>query len=140
MQPNPSLRVWKLEENRFVEKARKKAYQAYQEPILQLRAEAMTVLEALSKASPHEAEVRQAVEAMATAADPLRRDVANALHTALVSTRGESSAARDHVVSFARRLENESQHGYPVTFIPNLKNLRFFYNKCLRHIRRLHPP
>ncbi len=101
--------TWDAEENRRVEEARKTASLAYQAPLLQLRASALPVLNALSEVSKHPLEISQAAKTLSALNSPLRRDVVDALQTALISTRGERSPARERVVSLVQSIEAESQ-------------------------------
>ncbi len=104
------LDAWDIEDTKTVEDARRKAYQAYQAPILKLRIVALPLLENLAASSSHGAEIRQAAAALSALPDPLlKRDILSALHNATVLTLAEPSAARAQVVAFANALDKEEQ-------------------------------
>ncbi len=102
-------KAWEAEENRNVEEARKAAYKAYQAPLFQLRDSAVAVLKNLAGASAKSREVAGITENLSALSAPLKRDVVDALQSALVVTRSEALAARERVISLARAVEADSQ-------------------------------
>ncbi|MGB8253147.1 MAG: thiamine pyrophosphate-dependent enzyme [Anaerolineaceae bacterium] len=101
---------WDAEETHLVEEIRKKTYKAYQEPILQLRTSAIAALKGVAESSTHKAELLKMADILAVKPDPVfKRDIAEALQSAMISTRGEHSDVRDAVVQLANRLEEDSQ-------------------------------
>jgi len=104
------LDTWDHEDTQAVEDARKRAYQAYQAPILQLRSDALSLFQPLSSSGSHAEAVHQVADSLAARPDPLlKRDVASALQSVLVLTRSEPSPARESLAAFAHHLEDDQQ-------------------------------
>lgn len=104
------LDAFDLEDTKAVEDARRSAYRSYQEPILRLRSDGLTLLEDLAASSSHSAEIRQAASALSSRPDPLlKRDVLSTFQSALVATRNEPSSARGQAVAFTRAIEADQQ-------------------------------
>jgi pyruvate/2-oxoglutarate/acetoin dehydrogenase E1 component/TPP-dependent pyruvate/acetoin dehydrogenase alpha subunit len=103
---------WQEEDKLVVETARKTAWEAFQEPIRQIRSEAVTLLTNLTDSTSQSDEVEKFRDKLADLPDILRNDVASALHDSLVVTRSEPSEARQQVEIFARDLQQKNLQYY----------------------------
>jgi pyruvate/2-oxoglutarate/acetoin dehydrogenase E1 component/TPP-dependent pyruvate/acetoin dehydrogenase alpha subunit len=107
------LDAWEAEERQAVEDARQRAWNAYQNPILNDRQEAATLLEQLAGAADGQAQViRAAREKLLAAPTPLRRDIAAAVHQALTATRGQDSPARQALKQWRAGLQRAAGDRY----------------------------
>lgn len=103
---------WQEEDREMVERARKAAWEAFQEPIRQIRAMAVSLLDQLTDSTSQADLIEGVRDRLAEQQDVTRSDVAVALHTSLVATRGEPSEARQGVEGFARDLEESGTKYY----------------------------
>ena len=103
---------WQAEDSLTVETARKSAWEAFQAPIRQIRSEALSLLTNLTGSTAQSEAVEKYRVALATVPDPLRNEVASALHASLVVTRAEPSAARQEVEEFAQGLQTKNSQYY----------------------------
>jgi 2-oxoisovalerate dehydrogenase E1 component len=103
---------WQDEDTQAVEAARKSAWEDFQTPLRQIRGQAITLLTDLAGFTAQSEVVNQQREALATVADPLRKDIVVALHNSLVVTRSEPSEARRQVEQYARELQRRNQQYY----------------------------
>ena len=115
---NEQLVAWEKEEKSRVEKARKNAWEAFQEPIRQLRAETLSKLDALNQEQPTQ-ELSTAISKLADMQDLLFRDVAETLHLALVLTRDSESVSRTNVKNLVHNLETEKLAYYNSFLLSN---------------------
>ncbi len=106
------LETWETEDRHVVEDARKQAWEAYQAPLQQAKSAAISHLNVLAAGVSMIEGVKQAVERLEAAPSPLYRDIAAALHDALVSTRFETSPEREALAAFATGLELERRSTY----------------------------
>ncbi len=106
------LDQWQQEDTQSVEMARKSAWDAFQEPIRELRKQAITLLNALTDSTAQAEAVEKQRDQLAALPEPIRADVATALHASLVATRSEPTAARQQVETFAQKLQQENQNYY----------------------------
>ena len=95
-----------------VENLRKRAWEDYSSPIVCEKAEAVTLLKALAQAAEHVNEMTELPGRLDAVAEPLRRDIAAALHEALVLTRDTDSQPRQELAAFAARLQSASAERY----------------------------
>lgn len=95
-----------------VEAARKSAWLAYQSPIDAERLEAAALLERLSAEIPEAGAVPEARTRMMSSPNPLRREIASAVHTALAATRGKDTSARRALQEWRARLEQAAHDRY----------------------------
>ncbi len=95
-----------------MEEARKKAWEAYQAPLLHERAETLDLLAATSRISRHANEMEQIRERLADIPDPIRRDMVTAIHEALVLTRDEAPSVHQKLLKWSRSLEPEQEDRY----------------------------
>jgi len=93
------------EERQFVEEGRKRAWEAAQAPLLRDRLEAAEHLAALAEQSSQAAAIYELRDKLLSNSQPLRRDMAAAVHSALTLTRGEASPARQALLGWRQRLE-----------------------------------
>lgn len=103
---------WQEEDKLVVETARKTAWEAFQSPIRQERSDALTLLTNLANTTTKADAVNKNRETLASVPDPLRNDIAAALHASLVVTRAESSPARQEVEKFAREFQTKNLNYY----------------------------
>lgn len=96
-----------------VEKIRKKEWEAFCAPVLRAKAEAVSLMRGLTGTSPHAEALKKAADRLDAAQSPLRRDVATAVHEALVLTRGENSRQHEKLAAFAlaQDVENRERYG-----------------------------
>ncbi len=113
------LDQWNEEDTLTVETARKSAWEAFQGPIRQLRGQAETLLTNLTDSTAQSEVVEHYRAALAEIPDPQRNDIATALHSTLVITRDEPSAARQELASFARQLQTENYDYYKSFLLSN---------------------
>lgn len=103
---------WQEEDKLTVETARKTAWEAFQAPIRKIRKEALALLTTLADSTAQSETVEKHRDALAAVPDPLRNEVAAALHAGLVATRTEPSTARQAVEIFARDLQTKNLQYY----------------------------
>lgn len=106
------LDQWDEEDVATVEAARKSAWEAFQEPIRQLRGQADSLLTKLTDATAQSELVEHYRSALAEIPEPQRNDIATTLHSTLVLTREEPSAARQELENFARELQSKTSNYY----------------------------
>jgi 2-oxoisovalerate dehydrogenase E1 component len=116
------LLTWEAEDYQLVEDARKHAWDEYQTPILQAKKEALALLMALTLASNYKNELRQVAERLDEPPIGMRRDIAAALHQALVFTRAENSTEREKMVAFKAALDSENAIRYGSHLYSQSKN------------------
>jgi pyruvate/2-oxoglutarate/acetoin dehydrogenase E1 component/TPP-dependent pyruvate/acetoin dehydrogenase alpha subunit len=104
------------EERQGVEDSRKQAWEAYQAPLSRERAEALDLLAATSRVSLHSRELDQIRTRLAEIPDPIRRDIATAVHEVLVLTVDEAPSVRQKLLNSAHSLEPEQEERY-TTFL-----------------------
>ncbi|HSO28174.1 MAG TPA: thiamine pyrophosphate-dependent enzyme [Anaerolineales bacterium] len=85
-----------------VENARRSAWQAFSEPILQERRQAAELITALESVSAHQAKLALITARLKAAPTPLRRDIFTAVQAALVAVRGETSPERQALIDWRR--------------------------------------
>ena len=112
MASDAQINQWQEEDTQIVETARKSAWEAYQAPIRQTRSEALTLLINLATSNSQSEAVGKHRDKLAAVPDPLRNDVAVALHASLVATRAEPSTARQEVERFAQDLQAKNLQYY----------------------------
>ena len=96
----------------MVEEIRKRAWEAYQAPILGDRQEAAELIEAIARTSIHREELGQLREKLLAVPAPLRRDIRSAIREALTLTRREAMPARQSLIAWSQRLEEASRERY----------------------------
>ncbi len=93
------------EERVYVEDARKKAWEAYQSPLLRERDDVLSLLTQTAGTSSHAAGLEQIRLRLEAIPNPVRKDMVTAVHEALVLSRDESSAARQALETWCLSLE-----------------------------------
>lgn len=88
-----------------VEKCRKLAWEAYSNPILSDREQALQHIVELAQHSLHNSELDALQAKMLGLQSPYRRDILTAIRTALVITHDEHSPARESLLAFKRALD-----------------------------------
>lgn len=100
------------EERQGVEEARKQAWEVYQAPLLRERAEVLDLLAGTSRVSMHADGLEQIRERLAEIPDPIRRDLASAVHEAQVLTRDEAPIVRQKILKWVHTLETQQEDRY----------------------------
>ena len=91
---------WEEDDHQAVEEARKRAWEAYTNPLLKEQQEVLTLLDDLISSLPQTGDLKQVRARLAQAPDPLRRDLYTAIHEALAQTRGQSSPSRQKLLDW----------------------------------------
>ena len=107
-----TLDRFEAQDRRMVEEIRKRAWEAYQAPILGDRQEAAELIESIARTSIHRQELGQVVEKLLAVPAPLRRDIRSTIREALTLTRREAIPARQSLIAWTQRLENASLERY----------------------------
>ncbi len=100
------------EEHLGVEEDRKKAWEAYQTPLLRERSEAVDLLAEISQVSRHADELGQIRDRLGAIPDPLRRNMVSAIHEAKVLTRDEAPSVHQKLVQWSHALEAKQEDRY----------------------------
>ncbi len=103
--PEPLLGQIEVEEKERVEEARRQAWSAYNDPILQEREEAAGRIAALGANSDHREELERVRQSLLSIPNPVRRDAFRAAKEALVMVRMEENPARGSLVEWMRKQE-----------------------------------
>lgn len=103
---------WENEDTQTVETARKNAYNNYENPILEMREEALHLISSVRQNTRHDNELAHTQQELFALTAPLQRDIAAAIHDCLVRTRGEHSPARQALAEFNAQLENKNRSYY----------------------------
>ncbi|MGZ6346784.1 MAG: alpha-ketoacid dehydrogenase subunit alpha/beta, partial [Anaerolineales bacterium] len=104
------------EEHQGVEDARKRAWDAYQTPLLHERAEILDLLAETSRLSHHAGDLENIRVHLGEIQNPIRRDSAIAVHEALVLTRDEAPAVRQKLLNWEHNLVGLQEDRY-ATFL-----------------------
>ncbi len=99
-------------ERQGMESARKKAWEAYQAPLLQERTEAVDLLAGTSRVSQHTAQLDQIRSRLTEIPNPVRRDIAGSIHEALVLTADETPSVRQGLLERSRALDPQQENRY----------------------------
>ncbi|MBN1666976.1 MAG: hypothetical protein JW862_07795, partial [Anaerolineales bacterium] len=95
------LAAWEEEDREFIEAERRKAWEAYTQPLLNERKQVRGLLAELSTQVPSAADaIQEARTQLGTVPVPLRRDLYAALQVAFRLTRGQKSAARQKLLAW----------------------------------------
>jgi 2-oxoisovalerate dehydrogenase E1 component len=108
----PILARAEEEDHQGVEEARKQAWEGYQTPLLRERTEILDVLAGTSRMSHHADELEQIRVQLAEIQNPIRRDIAGAVHEALVLTRDEPPTGRQKLLDWERNLASLQEDRY----------------------------
>jgi pyruvate/2-oxoglutarate/acetoin dehydrogenase E1 component len=100
------------EERQGMESARKKAWEAYQAPLLRERAEAVDLLAGTSRVSQHTTQLDQIRSRLSEIPNPVRRDIAGSIHEALVLTADETPSVRQDLLERSRALDPQQEDRY----------------------------
>lgn len=101
----PALARLEDEEKQSVEDARKRAWEAYQSPLLAERAGTLGLLAEMSRASRQADGLEQVRARLEAVLAPVRKDIVTAAHEALVLTRDEASPARQKLLDWRLSLD-----------------------------------
>ncbi len=100
------------EEKQYVEEARKRAWEAYRAPIEVERRQALGFLTELAREVNPPDGLEQVRGRLEAEVGPTRREIVQAVHEALVLTRGQSSPARQQLVEGRADLERQQEDRY----------------------------
>lgn len=100
------------EEKKRVQTARDNAWSAFRRPIEAERGQLVILTRELAQSSVHGSEVRLIAEHMADWPDPLRRDLMADLEEALITVRLEESPAKQRLVEWKLKREEEGRKRY----------------------------
>jgi pyruvate/2-oxoglutarate/acetoin dehydrogenase E1 component len=95
-----------------VEGVREAAWQAFTQPILQERQQAITIIDEIIESSSRSRELQASREKLASAPVPTRRDIFQVLHAALRTTRDEATPARQKLLDWKQTHEALNQDRY----------------------------
>lgn len=109
---NATLLQAEEEERDTVEKSRKRAWEAYQIPLLNERSSVAGLLTKATQTSQHVNELEQLRVYLEAVPQPVRKDMAEAVHEALVITRGEDSLARQQLLEWQHSLQPLQEDRY----------------------------
>jgi pyruvate/2-oxoglutarate/acetoin dehydrogenase E1 component/TPP-dependent pyruvate/acetoin dehydrogenase alpha subunit len=97
------LETLEQEERRVVERVRREAWEAFLQPIRQERQEVAGIIEEMAAASAHGAALAALRRALLRPQAPLRRQIFQAAHRALLTTRDETMPARQRLMAWSKR-------------------------------------
>ncbi|MFM8320525.1 MAG: thiamine pyrophosphate-dependent enzyme [Chloroflexota bacterium] len=100
------------EDRQAVEAARQRAWEAFHGPILADLEQAAGLIDALAAAIPAGDALRGVSEKLRAVPNPMRRDIAAALHRALVLSRGQAAAQRRALIEWRDGLEQAAEARY----------------------------
>lgn len=99
------LEQMEAEDRQVSETARKLAWEAYQQPIMQEREVVSGMLEQLASKGADPESIQQIRSRLVSLPTPLRRDLSKSVHEALLVSHGRSSPARQALVDWRAQLE-----------------------------------
>lgn len=97
---------------REVEEARKRAWEAYLSPIESERGRALDLIASLSASSKQGPDLSQVSSQLSSIQTPLRRDIAVAVHRALILTRQAPNPARQELLNWQGDFEKSARTRY----------------------------
>ncbi|MCX7608754.1 MAG: thiamine pyrophosphate-dependent enzyme [Anaerolineales bacterium] len=100
------------EEKQYVEQARRRAWEAYRAPLENERKQVLFWIGKMAMTSLHRVELESVRARLESEVNPTRREIVAAAHEALVLTRGETSSARQALVSWRVDLERQQDDRY----------------------------
>jgi len=106
------IEQWEEEDRALVERTAKSAFSAFQKPILAVREKAGGLIRDLAEESTHKRELEEIQENLQKSTLSLYSHSAEAVHNALVLTKGEESPVRKAVFNFERELEADRKAIY----------------------------
>jgi pyruvate/2-oxoglutarate/acetoin dehydrogenase E1 component len=109
---NDELALLEEEDRKEVERIRKIAWDAYQQPILDERGQVDTLLESVGMTSSAKEAINNIRAKLVNRSNALRRDQYTAIHAALRLTRGESSEPRDKLLAWKRAQDAHNEDRY----------------------------
>ena len=106
------LNLIEEEERARVESVREKAWNAYINPILQERREAVRLIENLASSSSQASAINQIKDRLLAIQAPLRRDLMVATRDVLISVHAENTPARQAIIDWKNRFHNIARERY----------------------------
>ena len=104
---------WEVEDRQTVEQARKTAWEAFQNPIKESRIQASGLIKQLAQSKQsHAAELNEIDSKLMSIPDPLNRDIAEAVHKALVITSDFENEAWLELSDWHKQLEEKKLDYY----------------------------
>jgi 2-oxoisovalerate dehydrogenase E1 component len=107
-----TLQLIEEEERVHVESVREKAWNAYLNPILQERREAVRLMENLASSSSQADAVNQIKDRLLAIPSPLRRDLMVATRDVLVSVHAENTPARQAIIDWKSHFHSTARERY----------------------------
>ncbi len=104
---------WEVEDKQIVEQARKTAWEAFQNPIKDSRQQASKLIKQLGQSKQSHVEELNDIESkLMSIPDPLNRDIAEAVHKALVVTSDHVNEAWSELSAWHKQLEEKKINYY----------------------------
>ena len=100
------------EDNKYVEAARQRAWEAYTKPLQEGRQEALSLLDSAYHGSAHKDEIMAARQRLAAIPNPWLRDTSATVRRVLLRLREEPSPAREALAALRQRIESASSEQY----------------------------
>jgi pyruvate/2-oxoglutarate/acetoin dehydrogenase E1 component/TPP-dependent pyruvate/acetoin dehydrogenase alpha subunit len=106
------LHRFEEEDQKLVAGIRDQAWKAYLSPILMERQEVANMIDEMAQGSAHQLELRHTKAALLAIPNPLRRDIMVAIREALITAREENSAAKQNLIEWKKRYNDDIQERY----------------------------
>jgi pyruvate/2-oxoglutarate/acetoin dehydrogenase E1 component/TPP-dependent pyruvate/acetoin dehydrogenase alpha subunit len=100
------------EAKKFVNDAKKAAWEAYLQPIKSEIAEAVSILHNLAHHSTHTETISAMANELSSLSEPIRKDIGAAIGKALLITADEYSPAREALIEFKNNFEQQNAERY----------------------------
>ncbi len=110
---NEEFDQWEAEDKKTVEQSRKNAWDAFQNPIKESRAQASELIKAFAESDAENAEeIKEVNNRLMSLPDPLNKDIHEAIHKVLMSKIDQENDAWLALYNWDKKLENEKQEYY----------------------------
>lgn len=110
---NEEFDQWEAEDKIIVEQARKNAWEAFQNPIKEARAQASELIMAYAESDTENAEeIKEINNRLLSLPDPLNKDIHEAIHKVLISKIDQENDAWLALYNWNKKLENEKLEYY----------------------------
>jgi len=102
----------------YVNRAKRSAWEAYQKPVKNEQQEAARIITELANSSGHN-ELNEISSSLLAINEPIRKDIAVAVHKALRITLGDDSNERNELISFKKEFDNANEERYSSVLFSN---------------------
>jgi len=110
---NEEFDQWEAEDKKTVEQARKNAWDAFQNPIKEARAQASELIKAFAESNADNAEeIKEVNNRLMSLTDPLNKDIHEAIHKVLMSKIDQENDAWLALYHWDKKLESDKQEYY----------------------------